>query len=63
MDILNEVNKGSERPEPNMDGVDFDCHTCGTRVERAYYDRKEDKLYWWCEDDHESMIEEVGLDI
>lgn len=61
MDILSETS--DNRPEPNMYGMDLDCHECSVLVTEAFYDRKDHTLYWWCEKGHESKIEEVMLDI
>lgn len=58
-DFLDGIDK-STRPEPNIEG-DFDCFECREPVSKAYYDKNESILYWWCSSDHESYIKGFNL--
>lgn len=58
-DFLDSIAK-KNRPEPNIDG-DFDCMVCRERIFKAYLDRQSDKIYWWCSQDHESSIGDIGI--
>lgn len=58
-DILSRANQGS-RPEANVAG-DFQCQKCRTYVRSAHYDGTTQILRWWCDDGHESLIEEFSI--
>lgn len=57
--ILNQANKGA-RPEANVEG-DFQCQQCYTHVREGHYDGTKKLLRWWCENDHQSQIEDFSI--
>lgn len=56
LDALND----DSLPEPNVDG-DFDCHQCRERIFKAYHDKNDNVLYWWCSQRHESRIKGFNI--
>jgi len=58
-DFLDSIGRAA-RPTPNVPG-NFDCQTCYAPVDEAHYDGQAQLLRWWCENDHESRIEEIQL--